>query len=143
MEQPPRLVRFTYWFGAVVDGAMVVPLLFPTVASAMLGLDRSTLGPEYRYAAYLAAALMTGWTALLVWGVNEPVARRTVLLLTVLPSVAGLIAACAYAVTSGLVRAGYMVPVFVVQVVICTLFLGAYHQARGLAGVARPEQSRS
>lgn len=129
MERPLRLVRFAYWFGAVFDGAMVVPLLFPDAAAAMLGLEDFHPDSAYRYAAFVGASLMAGWTALLVWGVLDPVARRDVLLLTAFPVVAGLIGSGIYAVASDLVRIGYMLPVFASQVFGVVLFTVAHQRA--------------
>jgi hypothetical protein len=129
MKSPIRLLRVAYWFGAVFDGAMLIPLLLRRAAASMLGLDRFAPGADYRYAAAVAAALMAGWTALLVWGVLRPVERRGVLLLTACPVVFGLIAAGIYAVVSGLVRLPYMLPIFAFQAVGCALFITAYARA--------------
>lgn len=129
-------LRFAYWAGAALDAVMVVPLLVPRAAAAMLGLHGFAPAPDYRYAAAVGAALMAGWTALLVWASHAPVDRRGVLLLTVFPVLAGLAAAGAYAIGSGLVRAGYMAPVFAVQLGLTVLFLTAYRRARALAGEA-------
>ena len=90
MRNRLTFLRFAYWFGAILDGAMIVPLLVPSVASAMLGIDAFHPGPDYRYASSVGAALMGGWTTLLVWGGLRPVERRDVLLLTVVPVVVGL-----------------------------------------------------
>ena len=46
---PPSGLRFAYWLGAVFDGAMLVPLLLPAAAGALLGLDRFDPGSDYRY----------------------------------------------------------------------------------------------
>jgi hypothetical protein len=127
-----RLVRLAYWIGAVVDAVMVVPLLSATVAGAMFGIDRFAPQADYRYAAGLCAALMAGWTALLVWADRDPVARRGVLLLTVCPVVLGLAAAGVYAIRSGLVRPLYLGPTFAVQLGLIVLFLTAYRRASAL-----------
>lgn len=134
MTESQGILRLAYLAGAVVDAAMVVPLLVPGVAAAMLGLHGFAPAPDYRYAAALCAALMAGWTALLVWASRAPVDRRGVLLLTVCPVLLGLVAAGGYAITSGLVRIGYMVPILVVQLGLTVLFLSAYRRARALAG---------
>lgn len=133
MTESQGILRLAYLAGAVVDAAMVVPLLVPGVAAAMLGLHGFAPAPDYRYAAALCAALMAGWTALLVWASRAPVDRRGVLLLTVFPVLAGLAAAGAYALSSGLVRVGYMAPILVMQSGLTVLFLGAYRRARALA----------
>ncbi len=128
-----RLLRLAYWIGAVVDAVMVVPLLAPRVAGAMLGIDGFAPQADYRYAAGLCAALMAGWTALLIWADRDPVARRGVLLLTVCPVVLGLAAAGVYAIRSGLVRPLYLAPTFAVQLGLTVLFLSAYRRSGALA----------
>jgi hypothetical protein len=116
-----------------VDAAMVVPLLAPAVAAAMLGIDGFAPGADYRYVAGMCAALMAGWTVLLVWADRDPVARRGVLLVTVCPVVLGLAAVGGYAWRSGLVRAVYLAPIVVVQFGLCVLFLVAYRRAAAMA----------
>jgi hypothetical protein len=120
MRNRLAFLRFAYWFGAIADGATIVPLLVPSVAAAMLGIDACHPGPDYRY------ATMAGWTTLLVWGALRPVERRDVLLLTVLPVMVGLVAAGAYAVSTGFVSLPHMAPTFVFQVVGIAIFLTAY-----------------
>jgi hypothetical protein len=129
MKSPTRLLRLSYWIGAVFDGAVLVPLLVPAAAKAMFGLDSFAPGSDYRYATAVGAALMAGWTALLLWADRRPVERRGVLLLTVCPVVLGLIAAGVYAVGSGFVRLPYLLPVFASQVGVCALYLVAYRRA--------------
>jgi hypothetical protein len=129
-------LHLAYRTGAVVDAAMVVPLLVPRVAAGMLGVDRFAPGADYRYVAGLSAALMAGWAALLVWADHEPIARRGVLLLTVCPVVLGLAGAGGYAMTSGLVRPVHMAPTLIVQLGIVVMFLAAYRRAGALARYA-------
>jgi hypothetical protein len=142
MNDPTRLLLVAYWFGAILDGAMVVPLLVPRIAAAMLGLVGFAPTPDFRYAAAVGAALMAGWTALLVWGALRPLDRRGILLLTACPVVVGLIAAGIYAVASGLVRLPLMVPMFAFQVGGCALFVTAYLRGSAFArGATLPEAS--
>jgi hypothetical protein len=133
VNSPNRVLHVACWTGAIVDAAMVVGLLTPAIAGAMLGIDRFSPGPDYRYAAGLCAALMAGWTALLVWADREPVQRRGVLLLTVCPVLIGLFAAGSYAVGSGLVRLAYLTPTLAFQIGASALFLAAYRRAWMLA----------
>jgi hypothetical protein len=142
MNDPTRLLRVAYWFGAIFDGAMIVPLLLPRVAAAMFGIEAFAPGADYRYATAVGAALMAGWTALLVWGVLRPVERRGVLLLTACPVVFGLIAAGAYAVGSGLVGLPAMAPTLVFQVGGCALFITAYRRAAVFARAAEGDVHR-
>ena len=122
-------LRVSYWIGAVVDGAMIVALLSPSVGAALLGLTDFHPGPEYRYATALAASLMAGWTALLVWADRKPVERRGVLLLTICPVLLGLMASGGYAVASGLVAAQKMGPTWALQLALVVIFSVSYVRA--------------
>lgn len=125
------LLRGCYWFGAIFDGALVVPMLAPSVAGRMFGIEGFNPGADYRYAMMVGASLMLGWTALLIWADREPVERKAVLILTVFPVVLGLAAACVYAVAAGLITAGHMAPTWVMQGVIVTTFTYAYAATGG------------
>ena len=124
-----RFLRFVYLFGATFDGLTLIPMLSPAVGGKMLGIADFQPGPDYGYAIGLAAALMAGWTALLVWGALAPIARRAVLLLTAAPVVAGLFAAGLYAVAAGLVPLPFMAPIFAFQLFGFTLFVVGYRLA--------------
>lgn len=65
-------------------------MLFPRLLQPVLHLASVPVSVETRYALGVGATLMFGWTLLLVWGSAEPIARRGVLLLTVVPVIAGL-----------------------------------------------------
>jgi len=130
MKRRIGFLRFVYLYGAIFDGLTVVPMLSPAVGARMLGIADFQPGPDYRYAMGVAAALMTGWTALLVWGVFDPIARRGVMLLTAAPVLVGLIAAGVYAVTTGLVALPNMAPIFTFQVVGIALFVAGCQVAR-------------
>jgi hypothetical protein len=129
MRTPTRLLVGAYWYGAILDALMIVPLLVPQAAAALLGLQDFEPGSDYRYATAIGAALMAGWAALLVWGVRDPIGRRGVLLLTACPVVVGLIGSGVYAVVSGLVGLAFMVPVFASQLFGLALFVTAYVRA--------------
>lgn len=125
MRTPP-LLRWSYAVGAAIDGLMVVVMLLPPRwGGRMLGLEAFSPGPDYRYAMALAAALMAGWTALLVWAARSPVERRAILLLTVLV-VVGLMAANLYAVASGFVAFAGVAPTLAMQLGLCVLFVLGY-----------------
>ena len=129
MGEPIRLLRIAYWAGAILDAIALVPMLSPAIGGAMLGIPDFHPGPDYRYAMYLAASLMLGWTCLLIWADRKPLERRGVLVLTAFPVVAGLFLAGVYAVASRLVDIGHLLPTFVLQLLVAALFLYAYHRS--------------
>jgi len=122
-------LRVAYWVGAIFDALTLIPILVPSVGARVFGLADFTPGPEYRYAMGLAAALMLGWTFLLLWADRKPVERRGVLPLTVVV-VIGLAAAGAYAVGVGVVSAERMALTWIFQAVISSLYMSAYLRAR-------------
>lgn len=115
-------LRICFWIGAVADLLATIPLLFPKVANLMFGLDASDRGNNFLYVSRIAASLMLGWTFLLVWGSYRPVERRGILLLTVIPVLAGLSIASVLAVRSGFIRLPYMVPLWIFYALIIPLY---------------------
>jgi len=119
-------LRANYWIGALVDAIMVVPLLASEITGAMFGIDDFRPGADYRYAAYVAASLMAGWTALLLWADRRPIERKGVVILTLIPVLVGLIWSGAFAVRSGLIKQTDMLPTFVMQGLLCASYLCSY-----------------
>jgi hypothetical protein len=119
-----------YWLGAVLDAIAAAAMVWPRFGGSLFGVDATAFGPEFRYAMYMGAALMVGWTALLVWGSQEPVRRRGILFLTAVPAIAGLWGATLYAGLSDLSDLAGVGPVLVFQGVLLLLFLTAWMIAR-------------
>jgi len=130
------LLRVAFWVGAVFDAMTIIPMLVPRIGARVFGLVNFAPGPEYRYAMSLAAALMLGWTALLLWADRKPVERRGVLPLTVV-AVIGLAAAGTYAVVAGVVPAKRMAPTWMWQGVISVFFAFAYLRSRAAGEAGR------
>jgi hypothetical protein len=86
---------------------------------------------EYRYAMGMAASLMLGWTFLLVWADRKAVERKGVLILTVFPVISGLTLAGIFLVIVNLVPVGRMIPIWILQAGMISLFLFGYFNARG------------
>ena len=81
MKSAIRWLRANYIAGAFADGLIGILMLIP-----------SRMGEtEFRYSMGLGAALMFGWTALLLWGNMKPLERKGILLLTIFPVITGLI----------------------------------------------------
>jgi len=119
-------LRANYWIGAVVDGIMVIPLLFPRVAGAMFGIGNFQPGADFRYAASVGASLMAGWTVLLLWADRRPVERSGVAIITLIPVLVGLMLSGVFAVSSGLIKQADMLPTFVMQGLLFTSYLCSY-----------------
>ncbi len=126
MKNKTILLRISYWFGAVIDGGMVIPMLSPSVGGAMLGIDNFNPGNEYKYAMMIGASLMLGWTVLLIWADRKPVERKGILLITVIPVVIGLVLAGIFAVSVGMMKVEGMIPTWVLQTILLILFSYSY-----------------
>jgi len=125
-ESKARWLRIAFIVGAIMDGVALLPMLLPAPARILWGLD--DMPSSFWFAMYYGAALMLGWTGLLVWAAIRPIERRFVAVLTVLV-VAGLMVAEAQAVNLGVIDARRLVPIAVLQSILVLLFVFAYWRA--------------
>jgi hypothetical protein len=122
------LLTASYVVGAVVDAAAAIGMMFPD----RFGAARRYVAPfdpgrpEFRYGMRYGAPLMVGWTALLIWAAFAPTARRGVLLVTVVPVIAGLILHDADGVRRGELQRRPVRAVLTLQLALVVLFLSAY-----------------
>ena len=130
---PTSALRAFCWIGAALDALAVVALLSPAVSRQMLGVD-VTATAELLYAMRTGAALMLGWTLLLVWAALRPLERRAVVLLTVLPVILGLMATEVIAVRGGFFPAAHAAPLLGMQTVLGLFGLWAWARATGVPG---------
>jgi hypothetical protein len=141
-DRRERLLRTAFLAGAVTDGLAIGPLVVPSLARLLWGFEDPS--GAYRFAMGYAASLMLGWTALLAWAYRRPLERAFVAALTVLV-IYGLVATELAAVISGAMPAWRMVPTWLLQVVLLSLFATAYHypSLRRLAVLSAPARARS
>ena len=107
------LLQVAFIVGAVTDGLAVIPMLFRRIGAALFGGDSSRNNMENRFACGIGAALMAGWTLLLLWGAASPIERRDILLLTVFPVISGIVLATVMAARRGLVSVSRMIPLWI------------------------------
>src|SRR6266536_3015645 len=122
MEKSIRWLRTCYWIGAVVDGLAALLLLFPNLFAVVNQLSDFHPGIEYRYMAGTAASLMLGWTVLLLWADRKPLERKGVLVITIMPVILGLVVTEVWAALSGFIAPGALLPTWVLQAALITLF---------------------
>lgn len=109
---------------------MGVAMVHPPLLAKMLQLTEVPATVEVRSALGMGAALMFGWTALLVWGSQQPVQRRGILLLTVVPVILGLVLTTLYGYLAGYIPLIGAISVWVLQSILVTVFISAYLMAR-------------
>jgi hypothetical protein len=130
MKNRTNLLRISYWIGAILDGLMIIPMLFPKVGGVLFGIPDFNPGVEYKYAMGVGASLMAGWTILLIWADRKPIERKGVLLITVFPVLLGLIVAGIYAVAQNLIPIEKMILTWIIQILLITLFTYSFFSAK-------------
>jgi hypothetical protein len=143
MNDRIRLLRVAYWVGAMLDGLVLVPMLVPAVCAAMFGIPNFQPGPDYRYATAVGAALMAGWTVLLIWADRRPLERRGVILITAVPVVIGMTGANLYGIASGLFLVSRAIPTMALQAAVFALFLVAWLRTRPARAETRNDAGSS
>jgi hypothetical protein len=91
-------------------------MLSPRLFAGMMGLQNFRPGPDLAYAMGTGAALMIGWTALLLWADRAPVERRDALVLTVIPVIESLALNEIVAVCSGFLSLLAVAPIWILQI---------------------------
>lgn len=122
-------LRIAYWAGIIMDAIAAIQMLFPQLLIRMHGIDLVPTA-EFNFAMRYGAPLMIGWTVLLFWADRKPVERKDILLITAFPVVVGYVAIVIYAIVSGFATLGNMIPAFIMQAVLLTLFTIGYWKAR-------------
>jgi len=126
LETITLLLQIAFVVGAVTDGLAVIPMLFRRIGAALFGGDATRNNMENRFAWGIGAALMAGWTLLLLWGAASPIARRDILLLTVFPVIAGIVLATVIAACRGLVSVARMLPLWIHLGVVSLFYITVY-----------------
>lgn len=129
VNKPIRLLHIAYWTGAAADFIVAIGMIFPGILKRAYALDTFIPDPSFTFAMRFGAALMLGWTALLIWADRKPVERRGVLILTVFVII-GLMLSTLYAVISGFVPVREMILTWIFQVLLVVLFSMSYFSAK-------------
>jgi len=124
--KPATFIKLVCGFAAAVDGWVALGMLFPVLLQPVLRVASVPASAETRYALDAGAALMLGWTLLLIWTASEPSARRTVLLLTIAPVIAGLALATLRGFRNGYIPLAGAVPVWSPQAILAALLSAAF-----------------
>jgi len=104
MEKRVRWLRISYWTGAVIDGVAALQLLVPNLFAAINRLPDFRPSLASTYVSGMAASLMLGWTILLLWANRQPLERKGVLVITIVPVILGLVTTEVWATPSGSCR---------------------------------------
>jgi len=126
------LIKLPYWLGIGADALWAIALFSPTVFGLLLGRPDFNPELEVRLIMAIGGTLMTGWTCLLIWALQDPIGRRAVILLTAFPVVFGMfLIALAGFIKGGTFSAWILIKttiLFVSMVVSFGLARGVQHQ---------------
>jgi hypothetical protein len=79
-----QFLKLSFLIGAIADSLVAINWFLiasgTAIPNVMCGFSATV--PEYRFAMYIAALFMTGWTAILAWGWIKPFERKGLLLIT-------------------------------------------------------------
>jgi hypothetical protein len=124
-------VRATYWIGALVDALAAAQLLLPSSAR-LLGFPGLRAAGAAGQPAIIAAVLMLGWSAVLIWAHLRTRERRAVLAITLAVVLALAVGNVALGL-SGAIPWPQLLPTLVIQAVLATLFTASIPIARRAA----------
>ena len=126
MNKRLTYVRFCYWLGAFADLVSSVLYLVPSVFARQFGIDQTLINETTTFVLGHAAALMIGWTFLLVWADRDPIARKGVLLLTAFPVIVGMLSTSVYITYIGFVPVSKMIGLYILQTFLLVVFCMGY-----------------
>jgi hypothetical protein len=126
-EKAVRSLRISFRVGAAVDLVAAAQLAFPAAFGLSMALEPDP------HDAGVAASLLVGWAALLLWADRRPLARRDVLALGTVPAVAALVLgeASMAALRSSPVDPG--LAALVLQLAVAALFAWSWWRTRDAA----------
>ncbi len=132
MKNKTNWLRISYWSGAIIDGLAAILLTFPALNAWFSGsavVESTTLT---RAVNAQAAALMWGWTLLLIWADRRPLERCGVLVLTLFPILTLLIGSRFQEIFIFQASLARNLPLFGLQFVLTVLFVYSLWINRGL-----------
>ena len=131
-----NLLKLSFLIGAVADGVVAINWLLiakgveiPNMICGLLGT-----GEEYRFAMYISALFMAGWTAILAWGWFRPMERKGLLLITAVLLLISIIMELAF-YRSILGGSGFIFGLSVRAAVIVKFSFSYFYSRNSLAGV--------
>ena len=128
-RQAVRWLRSSFWAGAILDLGAGLMMVFPGVFAFINRPSVFRPGLDYHFAMGMGAPLMFSWTAVLLWADRNPMGRKGILPITVLV-VAREAATQVWGIVTGFVPLWPVLPTFSLQLLLCTLFLFSYFNAR-------------
>lgn len=128
-----KFVRTMYWVGIILDALVGIDILQSFVTGNSIGIYVPPITEGITYLEIQVAVFMFGWTALLYWGVRDPINRRALLLMTAFPVVLGLLTSNMYVLLIGLSSEITIVLNIVIQSILFVSLLSSFYLAETYA----------
>jgi hypothetical protein len=122
MKSKEFWIKLSCWVGAVVDAFAALMLMVPALDAWMTGMTAVDGSAMYNVPAATAAALMWGWTILLIWAARKPLERHGVLAITLFPVLSGLAGYRLYGLITTQVDLSRNIPLLIFQLGLIFLF---------------------
>ena len=120
------VLRFAYWFGAILDGLTFLMMISPTLGGGIFSSNSINYDTSYHYANALGAPLMIGWTVLLIWADRRPIERKEIILITLFPVITGLILANTTLYLIGISQMQEFLLRMIIQLIVVVILSFAY-----------------
>lgn len=122
-------LRIACWAGIIIDAIGAVMMIFPQLYARFSSVNfESDAG--FFYAQRNHAALMIGWTILLIWADRKPLERKDVVLITLLVII-GYTAFLIYTIAAGFTSLQSSIDELIREALMIALFAYSYFNARG------------
>lgn len=115
-------LRISYWTGAIIDALAALLLTFPGLNAWFSGFPTVDTSAAFRSSNAQAAALMWGWTLLLLWADRRPLERRGVLALTLFPVLLPMMGTRLVEILAHHTSLDRNIPIMILNVVLVVLF---------------------
>lgn len=122
-----KVLKLAYLAGAITDFLVYLLMVFPSLATIFWGFRE--FDDKYYFAMGMGAALMLGWTMLLLWAYQQPIERRFVALLTIIVII-GIAATNMIMLNRGTFTIIERLPTFIILIILITLFSYGYMNTR-------------
>jgi len=90
MKTKILFIRFTYWYGAILDLLVFIDMIISVLFEFSISMANVSTEISYKYQTATGSFLMLGWTILLIWADRKPIERKDILILTAIPVVVGI-----------------------------------------------------
>lgn len=125
--------KITCLAGAAADAFFGLAMVWPELWGLVFGISDFNPGLRYRIDMSVGAALMFGWTVLLLWTMQNPLERKAIFLFTAFPVLTGIGLAGVTALVTGQTGLDHLVPVFLMKIALFTLLVYSYLALRKTA----------